>query len=118
MTVGWDQAETGMGGDSGELFAATKGAIMSFTRSLAVSLAPGGSGSTQHGPRLESRQPGAKALRGYGKTECSRKPPWPAGAQPKMSRRSPASWSARPPDSSPAKLSASTADPCAERGHE
>jgi 3-oxoacyl-[acyl-carrier protein] reductase len=40
VTVGWDQAETGMGGDSGELFAATKGAIMAFTRSLALSLAP------------------------------------------------------------------------------
>jgi 3-oxoacyl-[acyl-carrier protein] reductase len=40
VTVGWDQAETGMEGDSGELFAATKGAIMAFTRSLALSLAP------------------------------------------------------------------------------
>jgi 3-oxoacyl-[acyl-carrier protein] reductase len=40
LTMGWDQAETGMGGDSGELFAATKGAIMAFTRSLALSLAP------------------------------------------------------------------------------
>lgn len=40
VTVGWDQAETGMEGDSGELFAATKGAILAFTRSLALSLAP------------------------------------------------------------------------------
>ena len=40
VTMGWDQAETGMEGDSGELFAVTKGAIMAFTRSLAVSLAP------------------------------------------------------------------------------
>jgi 3-oxoacyl-[acyl-carrier protein] reductase len=40
VTMGWDQAETGMEGDSGELFAATKGAIMAFTRSLALSLAP------------------------------------------------------------------------------
>ena len=40
VTMGWDQAQTGMEGDSGELFAATKGAIMAFTRSLAVSLAP------------------------------------------------------------------------------
>ena len=29
-----------MEGDSGELFAATKGAVMAFTRSLALSLAP------------------------------------------------------------------------------
>jgi 3-oxoacyl-[acyl-carrier protein] reductase len=40
ITIGWDQAETGMGGDSGELFAAAKGAVMCFTRSLALSLAP------------------------------------------------------------------------------
>jgi 3-oxoacyl-[acyl-carrier protein] reductase len=40
LTIGWDQAEFGMGGDSGELFAAVKGAITCFTRSLAVSLAP------------------------------------------------------------------------------
>lgn len=40
VTMGWDQAETGMEGDSGEFFGATKGAIMAFTRSLALSLAP------------------------------------------------------------------------------
>lgn len=40
VTMGWDQAETGMEGDSGELFAATKGAVIAFTRSLALSLAP------------------------------------------------------------------------------
>jgi len=40
VTMGWDQAETGMEGDSGELFAAAKGAIAAFTRSLALSLAP------------------------------------------------------------------------------
>lgn len=40
LTVGWDQADRGMEGDSGELFATAKNAIMGFTRSLAVSLAP------------------------------------------------------------------------------
>ncbi|MGL6075288.1 MAG: 2-amino-4-hydroxy-6-hydroxymethyldihydropteridine diphosphokinase [Fimbriiglobus sp.] len=40
ITIGWDQAETGMEGDSGQLFGAVKAAIMAFTRSLAVSLAP------------------------------------------------------------------------------
>ncbi|MBM3970633.1 MAG: SDR family oxidoreductase [Planctomycetes bacterium] len=40
LNIGWDQAERGMEGDSGELFAAAKNAIMGFTRSLAVSLAP------------------------------------------------------------------------------
>lgn len=40
LTMGWDQAETGMEGDSGELFTATKAAVMAFTRSLALSLAP------------------------------------------------------------------------------
>ena len=40
VNIGWDQAEQGMEGDSGELFATTKGAIMSMTKSLAQSLAP------------------------------------------------------------------------------
>ena len=40
LNVGWDQAWQGMAGDSGELFATTKGAIMSMTKSLAQSLAP------------------------------------------------------------------------------
>jgi 3-oxoacyl-[acyl-carrier protein] reductase len=40
VNIGWDRAERGMGGDSGEMFSATKGAVMAFTRSLAMSLAP------------------------------------------------------------------------------
>jgi 3-oxoacyl-[acyl-carrier protein] reductase len=40
LNMGWDQAETGMEGDSGQLFAATKAAVMAFTRCLALSLAP------------------------------------------------------------------------------
>jgi NAD(P)-dependent dehydrogenase (short-subunit alcohol dehydrogenase family) len=40
INIGWDQADIGMEGDSGELFATTKGAVMSFSRSLAKSLAP------------------------------------------------------------------------------
>jgi 3-oxoacyl-[acyl-carrier protein] reductase len=40
VTIGWDQAATGMEGDSGELFAAAKGAVMAFSRSVAKSLAP------------------------------------------------------------------------------
>lgn len=40
LNVGWDQADRGMEGDSGELFAASKNAIMGFTRSVALSLAP------------------------------------------------------------------------------
>ncbi|MGE3809498.1 MAG: 2-amino-4-hydroxy-6-hydroxymethyldihydropteridine diphosphokinase [Gemmataceae bacterium] len=40
LNIGWDQAETGMEGDSGQLFGLTKSAVMAFTKSLAVSLAP------------------------------------------------------------------------------
>src|SRR5262249_11548719 len=40
LTMGWDQAEIGMAGDSGQLFGAVKGAVMAFTRGLAMSLAP------------------------------------------------------------------------------
>ena len=40
LNIGWDQAETGMEGDSGALFGLSKGAVMCFTRSLALTLAP------------------------------------------------------------------------------
>jgi 3-oxoacyl-[acyl-carrier protein] reductase len=40
LNIGWDQAETGMAGDSGEMFGAVKGAVMAATRSLAKSFAP------------------------------------------------------------------------------
>lgn len=40
LNLGWDQAEQGMAGDSGEMFSCIKGAVMAFTRSLAQSLAP------------------------------------------------------------------------------
>jgi 3-oxoacyl-[acyl-carrier protein] reductase len=40
LNMGWDQAQFGMGGDAGEMFAASKGAVMAFSRSLAISLAP------------------------------------------------------------------------------
>jgi len=40
VNMGWDQADTGMEGDSGQLFAAAKGAVMAFSKSLAMTLAP------------------------------------------------------------------------------
>jgi 3-oxoacyl-[acyl-carrier protein] reductase len=40
INIGWDQAPTGMAGESGEIFAAIKGAVMAATKSLAKSLAP------------------------------------------------------------------------------
>ena len=101
VTMGWDQAETGMEGDSGELFATVKGAILAFTRSLALSLAPT--------VRVNALAPGwiktawGEVHRSRGMTVCSPRPPWPAGARPTTSLRSPASWSARLRHSSPAR---------------
>lgn len=40
VNTSWDQALTGMGGENPELFAAVKGGVTGFTRSLARSLAP------------------------------------------------------------------------------
>jgi 3-oxoacyl-[acyl-carrier protein] reductase len=40
LNIGWDQANHGMAGDSGELFGAAKGAVMAHTKSLALALAP------------------------------------------------------------------------------
>jgi 3-oxoacyl-[acyl-carrier protein] reductase len=38
--IGWDQAEHGMEGDSGQYFSAIKSAVAAFSKSLAKSLAP------------------------------------------------------------------------------
>ncbi len=40
INIGWDQACLGMAGDSGQLFCTTKAAVMAFTTSLAMSVAP------------------------------------------------------------------------------
>jgi 3-oxoacyl-[acyl-carrier protein] reductase len=40
LNMSWDKADTGMAGDSGQLFAASKSAVTAFTKSLALSLAP------------------------------------------------------------------------------
>ncbi len=40
VNMGWDQAEQGMEGDSGQLFGTVKGAIATFSKSLAQDLAP------------------------------------------------------------------------------
>jgi 3-oxoacyl-[acyl-carrier protein] reductase len=40
LNIGWDQADLGMAGESGEMFATIKGAVMAFSKSLAQSLAP------------------------------------------------------------------------------
>ncbi len=40
INLGWDQAETGMEGDPGQLFGTTKAAVHAFSRSLAQTLAP------------------------------------------------------------------------------
>jgi 3-oxoacyl-[acyl-carrier protein] reductase len=40
LNMGWDQAETGMEGDSGQLFGTVKGAVIAFSKSLALTLAP------------------------------------------------------------------------------
>jgi 3-oxoacyl-[acyl-carrier protein] reductase len=40
INVGWDQALLGMSGDSGQLFCTTKAAVMAFTNSLAMTVAP------------------------------------------------------------------------------
>lgn len=40
LNMGWDQAETGQSGDSGQLFGPTKAAVMAYSRSLARTLAP------------------------------------------------------------------------------
>ena len=78
MTMGWDQAETGMEGDSGELFAATKGAVMAFTRSLALSLAPASSRQCACS-RLDQDRLGQLGLTRLARSSPPRDPPGPLG---------------------------------------
>lgn len=40
LNIGWDQSDRGMEGNSGELFATAKNAVMGFTRSLSLSMSP------------------------------------------------------------------------------
>lgn len=40
VNIGWDQAEHGMEGDSGQFFCAAKAAVAAFSKSLAKSMAP------------------------------------------------------------------------------
>lgn len=40
VNMGWDQADTGLPGESGQMFAVSKGAIMAMTASLAQTYAP------------------------------------------------------------------------------
>ena len=61
LNMGWDQAETGMAGDSGEFFAAVKGAVMAATRSLAKSLAPRGAREL-HRARVDSHGVGTAGV--------------------------------------------------------
>ena len=93
VTIGWDQAETGMEGDSGELFAATKGAVLAFTRSLALSLAPA--------VRVNAIVPGwirtdwgDDLRRKFGRIGCYEKRRWDAGVRRRTSPTPPASSSA------------------------
>lgn len=40
INISWDQAESGMEGDSGQFFSATKAAVAAFSKSLAKTVAP------------------------------------------------------------------------------
>ena len=59
---GWDQAETGMDGDSGQLFAAAKAAVIGFTKSLAVCRWPRRCASIHSPPAGTGRPGGSGAL--------------------------------------------------------
>ena len=82
VTTGWDQAETGMEGDSGELFAATKGAIMTFTRSPVAEPCPPRS-RQQHRPRLDQDRLGRHRVFSLARPSPPRDPPRPLGNPPR-----------------------------------
>lgn len=101
LTLGWDQAETGMEGDSGQLFAAIKGAVACFTRSLALTLAPE--------VRVNCIAPGwirtawGETASECGRSECERKRRCLCGDCPTTWRKRRCGWQARLPGSSPGR---------------
>ena len=106
LNIGWDQAETGMAGESGQMFATAKGAIMAFTRSLARSLAPS--------VRVNCLAPGwirtawGQRASDPWQQRATVKPCFSAGEHRKTWPRPHASWSRQTPPSSPDRLWPST----------
>ncbi len=114
VTMGWDQAETGMEGDSGELFAATKGAVIAFTRSLAPQ--PRARGPRQcRLPRLDQDRVGRVGPEALAGASSPRDPAGPLGSAGGGSRGLPVPGRARPQASSPGRSCGSTAARSGER---
>ena len=108
LNMGWDQAETGMAGDSGEMFAAAKGAVMAATRSLAKSLAPEVRVNCL-APGWIRTEWGEQASDDWQERARARIAAAAAGASPKTSPARRASSPRRPPSSSTVRLFRSTA---------
>ena len=94
INMGWDQADVGMEGDSGELFAAAKGAVMAFSKSLALSLAPRSAQFIAWRP-VGFARPGVQGRRKRGKSECCAKRRCDVGVCRRMWRRRCDGWRRR-----------------------
>ena len=114
LNMGWDQAETGMEGDSGELFAATKGAVMAFTQEP-------GPDAWRRQVRVNCLAPGwIRTAWGEGASERGRsasaaRRPCAAGARRRTWRRRPLAGVAGRGVPDGAGRSGSTAGPCDEK---
>ena len=108
VNMSWDHVTTGMAGENPQLFAAVKGGVLAFSKSLARALAPDGA-RQRPVPGLDRdqlRRAGRSRVPPLGRARTRR---WAAGAA-RRTWRTRRSTSPRPrPRSSPARRSTSTA---------
>jgi len=77
LNMGWDQASTGMAGDSGEMFSAVKSAVTGFKKPCPI--ARTGSASQQCCSRVDKDRVGCSGIRRMATTGRQRIAAWPLG---------------------------------------
>ena len=108
VNMSWDHVATGMAGENPQLFAAVKGGVLAFSKSLARALAPDGA-RQRPVPGLDRDRASASRPIASFTARSRRTRRWDAGAA-RRTWRARRSTSPRPkPHSSPARRSTSTA---------
>ena len=113
LNIGWDHATIdGMAGDDPELFAAVKAGVLGFSKSFARSVAPDVRVNVLCPGWIETAF-GAGADRDF-YDEVAASTPLGRWGRRRTSRAPRSGWRRRPPPSSPARRSTSTAAPLAD----
>ena len=111
ITVGWDQAETGMEGDSGAAVRGGEGGGDVLHPQPGAEPGAGGAGELPR-PGLDSHGVGRDGVARRGRSGCAGRRRWACGGCRRTWRRRRAGWRRRRRRSSPGRRSASTAGRC------